>query len=203
MGFVAPQHVTSSWTTPPGVGGAQADQPVSRPTTRGRGAQADQPTTTTHQGRGLQSLVSAFEEREDGEPGTPHPGTCPCRVGGTPGTRGGQADTALSTPARHAQAGGCGARVALGGQPVLEAHAENGLCEQDSGWPETRKGQHQREEAQGSQRGSTRLPRPSTRSGSMGQSRGGGRTRKQGTGWAHTSPRPQPPPGSHTRWSLY
>lgn len=141
-------------------------------------------------------MVSAFEEREDGEPGTPHPGTCPCRVGGTPGTRGGQADTALSTPARHAQAGGCGARVALGGQPVLEAHAENGLCEQDSGWPETRKGQHRREEAQGSQRGSTRLPRPSTRSGSMGQSRGGGRTRKQGTGWAHTSPRPQPPPGA-------
>lgn len=104
-------------------------------------------------------------------------------------------DTVLSIPAHHAQAGACGARAALGGQPVLEAHAEGRLCEQDSGWGETSKGQHWRGEARKSQRGSTRPPWPSARSGSMGQS-WGGRTRKQGTGWTHTNPRPQPPPGA-------
>ena len=67
------------------VRGPRAGQPLSRPTTRGRVPGAGQPTTATHQGRGLQSWVSVVEERGDGEPGISHLGTCPCWVRGTPG----------------------------------------------------------------------------------------------------------------------
>lgn len=113
---------------------------------------------------------------------------------GCPRWQGGQADSAMSTPAHCAQAGGCGARAALGGQPILEVRLESWVYE-DSGWQETSQSQHRREEARGSQRASSGLPQSSARGGSIGQSWGGDRTRKQGTGWAHTSPCPQPHPG--------
>lgn len=116
-------------------------------------------------------MVSVFEEREDGEPGISHLGTCPCWVRGAPGGREGR----RTLPCLHqptAPSGGCGARAALGGQPILEVRLESWVCE-DSGWQETSQSQHRREEARGSQRASSGLPQSSARGGSIGQSWGG------------------------------